>query len=152
MRSSCCLFFFVYHLTNGLRLYSLNRANVYQAIVQQRHSLQIPLFPFSYCVQKLLDSGFFTRYLYQLFNIYDYVYVYTYIYIYICMYKNSRPEFASELYRPSDRRFSAKLVRAFVDGGCHIVSVTDPYGRILGFLDPSRYFFFQIALQLYSRG
>jgi hypothetical protein len=33
-----------------------------------------------------------------------------------------------------------------------VVSVTDPYGRILGFLDRSRYFFFQIALQLYSRG
>jgi hypothetical protein len=27
--------------------------------------------------------------------------------------------------------------------GCHVVSVTDPYGRILGFLDRSRYFFFQ---------
>jgi hypothetical protein len=24
--------------------------------------------------------------------------------------------------------------------GCHVVSVTDPYGRILGFLDRSRYF------------
>jgi hypothetical protein len=32
------------------------------------------------------------------------------------------------------------------------VSVTDPYGRILGFLDRSRYFFFQVAPQLYSRG
>jgi hypothetical protein len=28
----------------------------------------------------------------------------------------------------------------FVDRGCHVVSVTDPYGRILGFLDRSRYF------------
>jgi hypothetical protein len=28
----------------------------------------------------------------------------------------------------------------FADRGCHIVSVTDPYGRILGFLDRSRYF------------
>jgi hypothetical protein len=27
-----------------------------------------------------------------------------------------------------------------------VVSVTDPYGRILGFLDQSRYFFFQVAL------
>jgi hypothetical protein len=33
-----------------------------------------------------------------------------------------------------------------------VVSVTDPYGRILGFLDRSRYFFFQAAPQLYSRG
>jgi hypothetical protein len=26
------------------------------------------------------------------------------------------------------------------DRMCHVVSVTDPYGRILGFLDRSRYF------------
>jgi hypothetical protein len=31
-----------------------------------------------------------------------------------------------------------------------MVSVTDPYGRILGFLDRSRYFLFQAAPQLYS--
>jgi hypothetical protein len=45
------------------------------------------------------------------------------------------PESASELYRPSDRHLSAKLVPTFVDKGCHVVSVTDPYGNILGFLD-----------------
>jgi hypothetical protein len=28
----------------------------------------------------------------------------------------------------------------FTDRGCHVVSVTDPYCRILGFLDRSRYF------------
>jgi hypothetical protein len=28
----------------------------------------------------------------------------------------------------------------FADRGCHVVSVTNPYGRILGFLDRSRYF------------
>jgi hypothetical protein len=28
----------------------------------------------------------------------------------------------------------------FVARECHVVSVTDPYGRILGFLDRSRYF------------
>jgi hypothetical protein len=28
----------------------------------------------------------------------------------------------------------------FADRGCHVVSVTDPYGRILYFLDRSRYF------------
>jgi hypothetical protein len=33
-----------------------------------------------------------------------------------------------------------------------MVSVTDPYGSILGFLDRSRYFFYQVAPQLYSRG
>jgi hypothetical protein len=49
-------------------------------------------------------------------------------------------ESASELYRPSDRRLSAKWLPSFADRGCHVVSVTDPYGRILGFLDRSRYF------------
>jgi hypothetical protein len=44
-----------------------------------------------------------------------------------------------ELYRPSDRRLSAKLVPTFADRRCRVVSVTDPYGRILGFLDRSRY-------------
>jgi hypothetical protein len=49
-------------------------------------------------------------------------------------------ESASELYRPSDRRFAAKWLPTFADKGCHVVSVTDSYGRILGFLDRSRYF------------
>jgi hypothetical protein len=49
-------------------------------------------------------------------------------------------ESASELYRPSDRRFSAKWLPTFADKVCHVVSVTDPYGRIPGFLDRSRYF------------
>jgi hypothetical protein len=39
-----------------------------------------------------------------------------------------------------------------VDRGCHVVGVTDPCGRIIGFLDRSRYFFFQVAPQLYSCG
>jgi hypothetical protein len=33
-----------------------------------------------------------------------------------------------------------------------VVSTTDPYGLYLGFLTRSRYFFFQVAPQLYSRG
>jgi hypothetical protein len=45
------------------------------------------------------------------------------------------PECAIELYRPSDRRLSAKLMPTFTDRRCHVVSVTDSYGRILGFLD-----------------
>jgi hypothetical protein len=49
-------------------------------------------------------------------------------------------ESASELYRLSDRRLSAKSLPAFADKGCLVVSVTDPYGRTLGFLDRSRYF------------
>jgi hypothetical protein len=40
----------------------------------------------------------------------------------------------------------------FADRGCHMVSVTDPYGRILGFLDRSPLLFYQVAPQLYSRG
>jgi hypothetical protein len=48
-------------------------------------------------------------------------------------------ESASELYRPSDRCLSAKWLPTVAERGCHVVSVTDPYGRILGFLD-SRYF------------
>jgi hypothetical protein len=50
------------------------------------------------------------------------------------------PESASELYRPSDRRLSAKSLPTFADKDFHVVSVTDPYGRILGFLDRNRYF------------
>jgi hypothetical protein len=43
------------------------------------------------------------------------------------------PESVGELYRQSDRHLSAKLVPTFADRGCHVVSVTNPYGRILGF-------------------
>jgi hypothetical protein len=39
---------------------------------------------------------------------------------------------------PSDRRLSAKLVPTSADRGCYVASVTDPYGRILGFLDRSK--------------
>jgi hypothetical protein len=35
------------------------------------------------------------------------------------------------------RRSDCQLLRI---EGCHVVSVTDPYGRILGFIDKSRYF------------
>jgi CBS-domain-containing membrane protein len=55
-------------------------------------------------------------------------------------------------YRPSTRSLSARLMPTFADRGCHVVGVTEPYGRIIGFLDRSRYFFFQVAPQLYSRG
>jgi hypothetical protein len=66
--------------------------------------------------------------------------------------KNPWPESESEIYRPSDSRLSAKLVPNFADRKCHVVSVTDPYGRILGFLYRSCYFFFQVDPELYSRG
>jgi hypothetical protein len=45
-----------------------------------------------------------------------------------------------------------KLVPHFTDRKYHVVSVTDPYGSNLSFLDRSSYFFFQVAPQLYSRG
>jgi hypothetical protein len=54
--------------------------------------------------------------------------------------QNPWSESASELYRPSDRRLSAKWLPTFAEKECQVVSVTDPYGRILGFLDRSRYF------------
>jgi hypothetical protein len=35
----------------------------------------------------------------------------------------------SELYRPSDRHLSAKLVPTLADRGCRVVSATNPHGR-----------------------
>jgi hypothetical protein len=52
----------------------------------------------------------------------------------------------------SDCHLLATLVPTFADRGCHVVSVTDSYGRNLSFLDRSRHFFFQIAPHLYSWG
>jgi hypothetical protein len=79
-----------------------------------------------------------------------------FIIAYINIYKQQTKqtpwsESASELYRPSDRRLSAKLVPTFADRARHVVSVTDPQGCILGFLDRSRNFLFQVAPQLYSK-
>jgi hypothetical protein len=44
---------------------------------------------------------------------------------------------------------SAKILRI---EGYQLVSVTDPYGCILEFLDRSRYIVFQVPPQLYLRG
>jgi hypothetical protein len=46
----------------------------------------------------------------------------------------------------------SEVTANFADRGCHVVSVTEPYGRILGFLDRSRILFYQVAPQLYSQG
>jgi hypothetical protein len=54
--------------------------------------------------------------------------------------------------QPERSQLVSEISAKFVDRGCHVFSVTDPYGRILGFLGRSRYFFFQLAPQLYSRG
>jgi hypothetical protein len=40
-----------------------------------------------------------------------------------------------------------EVLPTFADRGCCVVSATDPPGRILGFLDRSRYYFFQVAPQ-----
>jgi hypothetical protein len=32
------------------------------------------------------------------------------------------------------------IANFFADRGCHVIGVTDPYHRILGFLDRSSYF------------
>jgi hypothetical protein len=62
------------------------------------------------------------------------------------------PEPARKLCRPSDRCLSVKLVPTFADRGMCAVSVADPYVHTLGFLNRSRYFFFQVAPELHSRG
>jgi CBS-domain-containing membrane protein len=62
--------------------------------------------------------------------------------------KTSWPDYASELHIPRDGSLLAKLVPTFVDRGCHVVSVTDPHSRILGFVDRSHYLSFQTAPQL----
>jgi hypothetical protein len=51
-----------------------------------------------------------------------------------------------------DRRLSANLLSTSADRWYHVVSTTDPYGRILIFLDQGLYFFLLVAPQLYSRG
>jgi hypothetical protein len=53
---------------------------------------------------------------------------------------------------PTDLSLSAKVVPTFADRGYCVVSVTDPYGRNLGFIDRRRYFYFQVLPQFYSRG
>jgi hypothetical protein len=58
---------------------------------------------------------------------------------------------AVQLYQPSERRLSAKLVPTFENRG-RVVSARDPHGRTVRFLDRSCYCFLQVAPQLYSRG
>jgi hypothetical protein len=54
---------------------------------------------------------------------------------------------------PTERpQFVGEVNAKFADGECHMVRMTDHYGRNLCFLDRSLYFFFQVAPQLYSRG
>jgi hypothetical protein len=48
--------------------------------------------------------------------------------------------------------YTGEVSAHFAGRGCYVISVPDPYGRILGFLDRSLYFFFLAAPQLYLRG
>jgi hypothetical protein len=68
-------------------------------------------------------------------------FAYTLRFIIKTVKKTRWPKSASELYRPSDRRLSTKLVSTFAGSGCRVVSATDPYGRMLEFPDRSRYYF-----------
>jgi hypothetical protein len=72
-------------------------------------------------------------------------YIYIYIYIYILCGLSPWANYA-------DRATAACWFQLFAVRVCHVVSVTDPYGHILVFLDRSHYFFFRVATQLYSRG
>jgi hypothetical protein len=57
------------------------------------------------------------------------------------------PQPDNKLNPPSDRRLSTKLVPTFAYRGCRVVRTTDPYGRILGFLDrPHLYLLFFILM------
>jgi hypothetical protein len=60
--------------------------------------------------------------------------------------QSSWPQSVSEIFRPIYHRLSAKLVPSLANRVYLLVSATDP------FLDRSRYFFFQVSPQLYSRG
>jgi hypothetical protein len=50
------------------------------------------------------------------------------------------------------KRLVGEVSANFCGYRCHVVSVTDPYVRILGFLDRIRCFSFQVTPELYSRG
>jgi hypothetical protein len=65
------------------------------------------------------------------------------IYIYIYIYINSVASVRKRTI-PTERPSFVREVSAnfFADRGCHVASVTNPYGRILGFLDQSRCYFF----------
>jgi hypothetical protein len=56
-------------------------------------------------------------------------------------------ESESELYQPSDRRLTAKRLPTRADRRCHVVSVTDPSGRISRFSREEPLLFYQVAPQ-----
>jgi hypothetical protein len=64
--------------------------------------------------------------------------------------KNPWPSYVSELYQPSVRRLSAKLVPKFADRGWSAQWI--PTAVLIGYLGQSRYSFFQVVPQFYLRG
>jgi hypothetical protein len=59
----------------------------------------------------------------------------------------------SERTKPTERPpLVGELMSNVADRWCHVVSVTVPYGRILGFSRQEPLLFYQVAPQLYSRG
>jgi hypothetical protein len=53
-----------------------------------------------------------------------------------CVYNNNSVALVRELTIPTERPLLVDEVSAkFVDKGCRVVSTSDSYGRILGFLD-----------------
>jgi hypothetical protein len=46
-----------------------------------------------------------------------------------------------------DRRLSAKLMPTFADRGCHVVGVTDLYGRIRGSLGEESIYFRHLSIR-----
>jgi hypothetical protein len=60
------------------------------------------------------------------------------------------PESTNELYRPRDLRLLAKLVPIFADRGYHVISVMDPYGPILSFLDGTMTYYKSFILCIHS--
>jgi hypothetical protein len=60
---------------------------------------------------------------------------------------------ARERAMPTERPpLVGEVVPTFADRGCRVVSATVPTVVSLGFLDRSRYYLFQVAPQLSSRG
>jgi hypothetical protein len=61
-------------------------------------------------------------------------------------------QIVNPLWTETSAQMSEKLVPNFAHRGWHVVNVTDPYGRFLGFLDRGSCFLFQVATRLYSWG
>jgi hypothetical protein len=80
------------------------------------------------------------------FTLRDYPHMYEYS---VILHYDPRMIIFQQLHRQSPRaNYTGQATAAcwrsdcqlFADRGCHVVSVKNPYGRILGFLDRSRYF------------